>query len=267
MKVLPTVLAVAVMLAGCCAGCSKDKRQTISLVGSTSIQPFAELLGEEYEKLHPEANIDVQGGGSANGFVALDKGLADMGMCSRELTPAEGKEFGRIQIARDGLAIVVHSSNPVASLTREQIRGLFAGEIKDWSEVGWPGGGAVRLIMREEGSGTREAFMKLVMGKARVGRKAIVQESNGAVKELVKNDPGGIGYMSLGLINGELKAVAVDGVAPTEQSVLAGKYTMARPFLFVTNCQLRPEAQAFVDFVLSEPGQRLLQGEGLVRAK
>ena len=249
-----------------CGGCGRGKARVVSVVGSTSIQPFAELLAEDFERKGGEVRVEVQGGGSAQGLAALRNGMADIGMCSRELTKEEEQTITAIVIARDGLAVVVHRSNRVTGLTRGQIRDLFAGGAGNWREVGG-GDMPVRLIMREEGSGTREAFVKLVMGKTRVSRKALVQESNGAVKELVKNDPGAIGYMSLGLVGSELKVLKVDGVEPTAEGVKAGRYGMVRPFLFVVKGTPRAEARAFIDFVVSAEGQEILGKEGLVKAR
>jgi phosphate transport system substrate-binding protein len=105
------------------------------------------------------------------------------------------------------------------------------------------------------------------MGSERISRRALTQESNGAVKELVKGDPAAIGYMSLGLVGKELAAVTVEDAQPTVENVLAGRYTLVRPLLFVTKSATNTAAQSFVDFVLSSEGQGLLETEGLVRAR
>ena len=259
-------VCVAAALSLCILGCGGKHGRAVNVVGSTSIQPFAEFLAEEYMAAHPGENIEVQGGGSTAGLQAAANGLADIGMCSRTLIEDESKQFSGTTIARDGLAIVVHPSNPVSELTTEQSRGLFNGSIRNWKEVGGADG-PVRPITREEGSGTRESFVHLVMVKEKISRYALTQESNGAVKELVKGDPAAVGYMSLGLVGTDLKAINVDGVAPTAANVLAGDYKLARPFLFVTHTALRPEAQRFLDYVLGPDGQRTLESEGLVRAQ
>lgn len=245
-------------------GCRDGESLAVGVVGSTSVQPFAELLAEEYLAKHVEENVEVQGGGSTAGLQAVVNGLADIGMCSRTLSDEESAEFQGTVIARDGLAIVVNPVNPVADLTTEQLRGLFSGTIKNWKEVGGMDG-PVRPITREEGSGTRDSFVHLVMGKERISRRALTQESNGAMKELVKGDKAAIGYMSLGMVGDELKTVRVDGVEPTAVNVLAGTYKLARPFLFVTKGEIRPEARRFFDYVLSPEGQKTLEVEGLVR--
>jgi phosphate transport system substrate-binding protein len=265
---LPRLLMLATAVLCClpCASCRDDSQRTLNVVGSTSIQPFAEFLAQEYGKKNPGQLVDVQGGGSTAGLQAVTNGLAHIGMCSRSLKDDEKKQFTPVIIARDGLAIVINPSNPVNGLTSEQLRDLFSGRIRNWREVGGRDG-PVRPITREEGSGTRESFVNLVMGKARISRGALTQESNGAVKELVRGDPAAIGYMSLGLVGSELKALPVDGAVPTAEHVLAGTYKLARPFLFVTKGAPTPEAQRYIDFVLSPEGQKTLESEGLVRAK
>jgi phosphate transport system substrate-binding protein len=272
MKWFLVTLAALGLLIFLCVGLGDGKHGALRVSGSTSIQPFAELEAEAYEKSHPGEYIDVQGGGSTAGIQAAREGRADIGMCSRELTPEEQAEFQRHQIAWDGLAIVVPLSNPIENLTLDQVRRLFTGDLTNWKDVGGDDR-PVRLITREEGSGTREAFQKLVMDKptkTRISRKALTQESNGSVKELVKNDPAAIGYMSLGLVGTELKAVRINGVAATSAGVkakdAANHYPLVRPFLFVTKGPPSPKAQAFIDFILSKEGQAFLEDpkQGLV---
>jgi phosphate transport system substrate-binding protein len=256
------VTLIAAMALVCC-GCKN--RGAVNVVGSTSVQPFAEMLAQEFAKKEPGVRIDVQGGGSTAGIQALAEGIADIGMCSRSLERDEAARYKAIIVARDGLAVVVHPSNPLGNLTREQLRQVFSGRIANWKAVGGKDA-RIHVVTREEGSGTREAFTKLVMKDEGIAASALVQESNGAVKELVRTDPGAIGYMSLGLA-GNLKCLLIDGVAPSGETVISGQYPLVRPFLFVVKGTCRPEAQRFIDFVLSPPGQELLESEGLVRAQ
>jgi phosphate transport system substrate-binding protein len=262
-----------------------SRERAINCVGSTSIQPFAEMLSQEFDLLHTGQMVDVQGGGSTAGIQAVSENIAEIGMCSRSLKDEEAGKFTGIPIAMDGLAVVVHNSNIVKGLTRVQIRDLFRGEITNWRQVGGEDC-PIRLITREEGSGTREAFVKLVMeakdkhaatasaGPAgnqraanRISRKAMTQESNGAVKELVKHDRGAIGYMSLGLVKGELKILAVDGVYPSLENVTSKRYPLLRPFLYVVRGTPSKGAQAFIDYTLSPPGQHMLVKEGLISVR
>ena len=263
------LLIVGVLVVGLVVfsiGWGGHRQEAVDVVGSTSIQPFAEMLAQEFSRRHPDTPVEVQGGGSTAGVLAVGNGIADIGMCSRALKKDEAEVFTTVTIARDGLAIVVHPSNAVDGLSLAQVKSVFEGRVTDWKEVG----GAdrpIRIISREEGSGTREAFMKMVMGNARVSRRALTQESNGAVKELVKHDPCAVGYMSLGLVGGELKALRVGGVAATAEDVRDGKYPLVRPFLFVTKGPPSERAKAFIDYVLSPGAQQMLETEGLVGAK
>lgn len=238
----------------------------LHVMGSNSVQPFGEMLAEAYNARQADYKVDVQGGGSTVGLQAVRDGIAEIGMCSRELKSSEKESFTPIVIARDGLAIVVHPSNPVGDLTLEQVRRMFIGEITNWRDVGGIDG-PIRLIVREESSGTREAFMTLVMGKQRVSRKAISQDSNGAIGELVRADRYAIGFMSLGLVTDDLKALKIGGVEATLEAVFSGQYPLVRPFLFVTRGEPNEQAKKFVEYVLSADGQKLLETEGLVRVK
>jgi phosphate transport system substrate-binding protein len=246
-------------------GCSKGPSKKVSVVGSTSVQPFAEMLAAQFEKENPDIAVNVQGGGSGQGIAAVAGDIAEIGTCSRELTDEEKAKFTPHVIARDGLAIVVHPASKIKGLTREQVQGIFAGKITNWKDVGGDDH-EITVVQREEGSGTREAFTHLIMGKVPTSKDALVQGSTGAVMALVKTNAYAIGYVSLGLVKGELKAVDMDGVTPTEAGVAKGEYKLWRPFLFVTKGTIKPEAQQFIDFVMSKPGQAILEKEGLVGA-
>jgi phosphate transport system substrate-binding protein len=257
------ILLLGAILIG--VGLRGGKGVAVNCIGSTSIQPFAEVLSQDFnaDPKNLDCLVDVQGGGSAQGITKAEDGTADLGMCSRNLKPEEAAILTPITIARNGLAIIVHESNPITGLTRVQVRQIFAGQIHNWNQVGGPDL-PIQLITREEGSGTREAFTKMVMdAKTPISRRALTQPSNGAVKELVKTDPRAIGYMSLGLVEG-VKPLTINGVRPTADEVKAGRYPLVRPFLFVTKGPPSAKAQRFVDYVLSAEGQKTLEREGLV---
>ena len=242
-------------------GCQRSKAG-MTIAGSTSVEPFAELLAEAYMHRHPEAHLYVQGGGSTAGIVAARSGIAHIGMSSRSLLPEE-KDLHGIVIARDAIVVIVHPRNPMHDLSLQQIRAVFAGKVKNWSAVGGSPRPVV-LVTREEGSGTREAFTKFVMGKEEISLEALVQDSNGAIRQVVSNDPNAIGYISLGLVNDKVKALKISGVEPDLKSIETGTYSLVRPFLFVFSSEPAGEVKAFLEFVLSEPAQRLLVKEGLV---
>jgi phosphate transport system substrate-binding protein len=261
-RLAAAALAAALALSSALlASCARPEAAVI-LAGSTSVQPFAEALAQEYMKTRAGLLVEVQGGGSAAGILAAQSGTADIGMSSRGLKEAE-KGLWSVEIAKDGLAVVVHPSNPVADLTLAQLRGIYTGAVTDWSQVGGAKG-RIHVITREEGSGTRSAFVDLVMEKQEIDPRSIVQDSNGAVRQLVADDPGAIGYLSMGLVDARVKAVSLGGVAATREDVVNGTYGLSRPFLFVSDGEPAGEAKAFIDFVLSAEGQRLLEAQGLV---
>jgi len=235
------------------------------IAGSTSVQPFADKWAEVFMEKRPGMIVDVQGGGSSAGIQAVRTGAAHIGMSSRELKEDE-KDLYEIEVARDGLAIIVHPSNPVNSLTIEQVKSIFVGEITTW-ETFTGQKKAITVVVREEGSGTRGAFQELVMGKSRITKKAIVQDSNGTVREIVSRDPNSIGFISLGLVNETVKPLALNGVLPTEEAILKKEYRLVRPFLFLTRGVPTGLAKEFIDFVLSEEIQSLLAKEGLIAVK
>ncbi|HTW92933.1 MAG TPA: phosphate ABC transporter substrate-binding protein [bacterium] len=259
------------------AGCARSGRAGITLAGSTSVEPFAERLAELYMRAHADAKISVQGGGSSAGIRACQSRICAIGMSSRELTREE-KGLVEIPIALDAIALIVNRQNPVRELTMEQARDVFAGRIRNWKELGGPNR-RITPITREEGSGTRASFEEKVMAtgtpKDKSGKTnpaafapdALVQDSNGAVREVVADDPAAIGYISAGLIDERVAAVTLNGFAPNEATILTGQYPVVRQFLFLTNGEATGTAKAFIEYVLSDSGQNALVEEGLTRIK
>ncbi|WP_028893550.1 phosphate ABC transporter substrate-binding protein [Syntrophorhabdus aromaticivorans] len=240
------------------------KRHTVTVAGSTSIMPFVEKLSEHFMVDRPDFSIDVQGGGSTAGIQACLNNTVNIGMSSRQLKEKE-RLLNQIIICYDGISIVVHPQNPVNTLTLKNVRDIFSGKIRNWSELGGLNRD-IDAVTREEGSGTRGSFEELVMQGTEISDRIMVQDSNGSVKEVVATDPYAIGYISLGLVDEKVKAVTVDGVQPSIESIKLGEYKIVRPFLFVTNGELDQGGQKFVNFVLSEGGQNILKKEGLIGA-
>lgn len=253
------VFILAIFTSGCARGIAENE---IIVAGSTSVEPFADKWAEVYMEKHPNIIVNVQGGGSSTGIQAAECGVADIGTCSRELKPEE-KDLNEIIVAYDGLAIIVHPTNKIDDLTIEQIKQIFAGQIRNWQEFGGKDK-AMTVVTREEGSGTRGAFQELVMKKERIFKGAIVQDSNGTVREIVANDPNAIGYISLGLVNDKVKALKLDGIIATDENIVTKRYNLVRPFLFVTKDNPTGEVKNFIDFVLSQEGQELIRKEGLI---
>lgn len=208
------------------------------------------------------AKIFVQGGGSSAGIQAVMTGAAEAGMSSRLLMDNE-KILLAVPIIYDAIAVIVHRENHLAYLTVDQVRRIFSGEIARWSEVGGKEK-PITLVSREDGSGTREAFQHLIMGKKAVSLAALVQDSNGAIRQVVADDPNAIGYISLGLVDQRVKALFIDGVEPTVENIRSRRYPFVRPFLLVFKSSPQGLAREFLNYILSPPGQNLLVQEGLV---
>ena len=260
------VLLIGLAFAFFPVSCSRSSApHEIIVAGSTSVQPFADRWAEAFIKSRPGCFVNVQGGGSSAGIQAAKSGAADIGTSSRELK-ADEKDLKEIVVARDGLAIIVHPANPFHGLSLAEVKQVFTGEIPSWKFLKGPDK-AITVVTREEGSGTRGAFQELVMGKSRISRGAIVEDSNGTVREIVAGDPNAIGYISLGLVNERIRALVLDGAEPSEATILDGRYKLVRPFLFVSKGELKGLAGDFVEFVLSREGQDMIRKEGLLAAR
>ncbi len=255
------LLFVILLVFSVTLGCQRSKAG-ITVAGSTSVEPFAELLAEEYMSRHPESHIYVQGGGSTAGIEAAISRAANIGMSSRNLIGDEKKLYA-VTIAKDAIAVIVHPSTPLDNLPLDKVMEVFSGKITNWKELGGSNH-PIDIVTREEGSGTRESFQKFVMGKEDISLGALVQDSNGAVRQVISSDPNAIGYISLGLVNDRVKAIRISDVQPNLTNVNNGKYTLVRPFLFVFSGEPAGEARSFLEFVLSPPAQKLLLKEGLV---
>jgi len=258
--------------------CRQSGKNAITLAGSTSVEPFAERLAELYliklkaaggkRQATSGLEINVQGGGSSAGVQAVSNGICDIGMSSRQLTAAE-KGLTEIPIAVDGIVIIVNRANPVRGLTIAQARDVFAGRVKNWKDLGGPNR-PITVISREDGSGTRSSFEEKVMtGAAKqpepVAADALVQDSNGAVREIVADDPDAVGYISFGLVDERVHPLSLDSVAPSEESIRLGTYPVTRNFLFLTQHEPKGRTKEFIDYVLSPEGQGVLVQEGLVQ--
>jgi phosphate transport system substrate-binding protein len=249
---------------------------TVVTAGSTSVQPLSEELAAAFMDGNSGITVEVQGGGSGQGIKAIQEKIADFGALSREVKDEEKASVTKeIVIAKDGVAVVVNPDSTVENLTIEQIKKIYTGEIKNWKEVGGEDAPIV-VVSREEGSGTRGAFTEItkVAGKNDAGeevdnttKEALVQGSTGAVMQTVATTPNTIGYVSLGSLSDTVKAVTVEGVAPSAETVLSGEYKISRPFLYVAGGELSKAAQMYIDFVLGAEGQAIVEESGFIPVK
>mgnify|MGYP000875660383 CR=1 FL=1 len=270
-------LLMALMLAVTATGCGGSKTPenagpnadpneltgNIQIAGSTSVQPLSEELAKVFMAKNSKVRINVAGGGSGAGIKAAQEGTADIGASSRDLKTEE-KTVKEFVIALDGIAVIVHKDNKTAELKQDDIKKIFLGEVTDWSLLGGDNG-VIRVITREEGSGTRGAFEELVLGKDAAGKelkifdKANVQNSTGAVRTAVAADKNAIGYVSLGSLNDEVKAVKVNGVEATVENIKNKTYKISRPFIYLTPKDPAGATKTFIDWVLSDEGQAVVK--------
>ena len=254
------VLAACVLAAGC-----GKPRENITMAGSTAFQPFAEKLADQYMTAHPEVAITIQGGGSALGIQSALSGASQIGMADLVTLPQEAASLKNLVAARDGIAVVLNPANAVTGLTLAQVRGIFSGTIKNWKEVGGADH-AIAVISREAGSGTRTSFEQII-GGVTLTPDALIQDSNGTIRETVANDAHAVGYLSHGLINEKIKPVTIEGASCSEKDIMAGSYKLVRPVFLVYQSGVSPACQAFLDYLLSAEAQELLHQNGLIRAK
>lgn len=256
------IIACFLVAALLITGCSGGTAGSVTVAGSTTVQPLAEKLAEAFKAKKPDVVITIQGGGSSVGVKSVTDGTVDIGAASRELKPDEPNLVKHL-LARDGIAIIVHPSNPVTGLTKEQVQRIFAGNIAKWSQVGGENK-EIHVVAREEGSGTRGAFEELVMGKELIKADAILQPSNGAVRTAVSSTPQAIGFISFGYIDNSVKALAINNVAATVENAQNGSYPIMRPLYLLTKTQPTGLVKEFIDFCLGPEGQNIVAKEGYI---
>lgn len=246
------------------AGCGKSKL-SITVAGSTAFQPFAEKLADQYMQIHPDTKVTIQGGGSAVGIQSALSGAAQIGMADLVELPAEAKALSSVVVARDGITVIVNLKNKVTNLTFQQIRDIYNGKIRNWKKVGG-NDHPITVISREAGSGTRSSFEAIIKDIS-LTNEAIIQDSNGTVRETVSNDANTIGYISHGLINEKIKAISVNGVESTTEEIIKGKYPLVRPIFFLTREPPKDKIKEFIDYIFSKNGQETIKQNGLIPAK
>ncbi|HTY08542.1 MAG TPA: phosphate ABC transporter substrate-binding protein [Candidatus Edwardsbacteria bacterium] len=263
MRKVLTTLAAGLLVAAI-ASCGA-KKTSLTMAGSTAFQPFAEKLAEQYMTGHPGVSITVQGGGSAVGIQSANSGAAQIGMADLVQLPAEARDLTATPVARDGIAVVVNPANKVAGLTMLQIRGIFNGAIRNWKQVG--GADApITVVSREAGSGTRTSFEQIV-GGIMLSKDALIQDSNGTIRETVANDANAVGYLSHGLLNEKIKALTVDGKDCTVENITAGTYKLVRPIFLLVKGAASPQIASFITYILSAEGQQTIKSNGLIPVK
>lgn len=243
----------------------------VTIVGSTSVQPVAEQLATAYMKEHPNVKITVQGGGTAVGIKSAQDGTANIGTASKALSANDSQGLTQYTLGQDGVVAIVSPNNNITGLTKDQLKGIFAGNITNWNQVGGPDA-KINVIVREEGSGTRDAFQDIVLGKLANGTKvgfvssAIVQSSTQAVQQAVSQDPNAIGFSSYADLGNNTKALSINGISASAATIADGTYTIQRPFLFLVKGEAKGDVKAFIDWVMGPEGQAILNNAKIIKS-
>ena len=240
---------------------------TVRISGSTTVQPIVQAAADRIRSRNSELSIVVSGGGSGTGINEATAGTVNIGMSSRDLREEELRALNIYRVAYDAIAIIVHPSNPVTNLTMDQAKRIFMGEISNWSEVG--GNNAPILVQtRETGSGTLSVLQDLLLGSGNaVVDRATAHASAALIKNAVARDANAIGFDSIGFVDNTVKALSLDGVAATAQTVNNNTYALSRSLWVCTRGRVQPGPSAvFIDYLRSLEVQRdIVQREGYIR--
>ena len=258
------VAAFAIVL----SGCGNTATEEITVAGSTTVLPIAEIAAEKYQN-QGGCRVLVSGLGSSAGIEAAITGTAEIASSSRDLTPQEATyDLVKTPVAHDGIAVIVNEDCKVNKLTLAQLRGIYEGSITNWKQLGGEDL-PILVVNRDEASGTREAFRNIVMGDALFDRAAAVLPGTGQVRDVVSRTKGAIGYISIGFVDTpfattKVKALTIDGVKPNEETVKNGTYPISRDLFFFTKGEPKGQARSFIKFILSDEMNETIEEAGYI---
>jgi len=255
----------------CCFTAGGALAGNLVIKGSTTVLPIAQKVAEAYMKRYPKVRISISGGGSGNGIKALIDCSADIADSSRFIKEKEIRRAVErgvypvpFAVAYDCIVPVVHPSNTLSRITLEQLKDLYKGRIKNWKEIGGPDRPVV-VISRDTSSGTYEVWEEKVMNKERVFPGALLQASNGAVVQAVSKNKNAIGYIGLGYLNDNVKALDINGIKGSLETILNGTYPISRPLYMFTKGWPKGEILHFINFVMHpDKGQKYVAEAGFV---
>ena len=268
MKKIMTMVLALVLALGVMSACSADKLSgSVATDGSTSMEKVIGVLGESFMEKNPDVTFTYNPTGSGSGITAVSEKRCDIGLSSRALKDEE-KASGLTEtvLAYDGIAIIVNPENTISDLSVEDIARIYTGEVTNWKDLGGADAEIV-VVGREAGSGTRDGFESITGTKEKcLYRQELT--STGDVIATVSQNPAAIGYASLSAVKDTVKALTVNGVAPSEDTVKDGSYVVQRPFVLVTRTdeKLNDAAQAFFDYAVSADAVELIAKAGAVSA-
>ena len=266
MKKLISITTSIILTMAAFTSCGAESG-TVSTDGSTSMEKVVGALGEAFMEDNKNITFTYNPTGSGSGITAVAEGRCDIGLSSRSLKDEEKAQgLTETVLAYDGIAIIVNPENAVSDLDVETISKIYTGEYTNWNQVGGASGEIV-LIGREAGSGTRDGFESITKTEDLCKYRQELT-STGDVITTVAGNPNAIGYASLASVKDNVKALSVNKVVPTEETVKDGSYVIQRPFVLVTKSdkKLSDPAQKFFDFVTSSEANDIIYGAGVVPA-
>lgn len=245
----------------------------LTIKGSSTIVPIAQRAAYEFMDINPDVSINVLYDNSSSGITSLIEGTCDIADSSRAMKYTEllkaaikGISPKAHVIAMDGIVVIVNPANPVTAVTKKQVKDIFTGKISNWAQVGGTNEKIVVLTC-DSASGTFEVFGTIALGGQKVRPDALKQSSNQAVATTVATTPGAIGYVGTGYVSWSVKAIPVEGISASKQTVLSRKYPYSRPLFMYTSGEPKGKARDFIDFLLSNDGQKLVEEEGFFPLK
>jgi len=259
------------------AGASSEAREvTVVVSGSSTVMPMAELAAEEFNMMQDNYTVNVKSGGSGVGIVDVAEGISDIAMSSREIKLEERQRyetptirFIEQPVGFDAICLVVSADvydHGVTTLTRDEVKRIYAGEITNWEELGGPNT-EIFVIGRRAGSGTKDSFNEIIMGSREAETPAVSYDAgeSSEVKFSTQRSDNAIGYMGYRFVmKGDTKVVSLDGVQPTIENIKNGTYPLARKLYFITLGEPSPGAKAFIDYILSPEGQQIAVENGFI---
>jgi phosphate transport system substrate-binding protein len=260
--VILTAAAGAAVVAGWGAAGCRHSEPSLVVACCTSFETLGDKLAEAFMAAHPGSRVETHNVDSATAARAVASRVSRLAVVDAVTLPPEAAGLREVEIGRDGIAVIVHPSNPVATLSLEQVRGLFAGALRNWKDVG----GAdhpVDVVIRAAGSGTRQALEQLA-GVTNPPANVVVQDSSRSVLETIANDPHAIGYLSHALMNARVKDVIVEGGRCTADDIATGRYPLVRPVRLLSRDSPAASTQAFIAFVCSDEALSIIRANGLV---
>lgn len=264
-----TIFSVALIAIICWLGGSwvlakqRPAQEKITIVGSTALQPLAEAVANDYRHHYPNTSIIVQGGGSGTGLSQVQAGAVNIGSADIFADQQDGIDAKKLDdniVAVSGIVPIVNEELGIDNLTMKQLQQIFTGKITNWQEVGGPDL-PITVVNRAHGSGTRVAFEQAVFQKGMHAVNAQEQDSNGTVKEIIRNTPGAISYIAFAYLNDQVQAVELDGVAPTAANVTTNQWKLWSYEHMYTQKDPSPATEKFIKYMQSEPVQRSLVTE------